>query len=438
MKTIVNILALCICLQAFSQKLTIKGYVHDQEANDAFIGATVMIKGTTEGTVTDFTGQYTISADYGDTLRFSFIGYCTKEVILSKDAEPGLKEIVFGKKEKRRADPVQQFITADTEINIMMEPDIQMIDVVEIVDYSPIKKVDITGAIDILSDKELGRRASDNVITSLEGKMSGVKVQKNCATPGGDITINIRGISSLTNSNPLYVVDGVPSESIKGLNPADIATIAVLKDGSSCAMYGSRGANGVILISTKGGMKRTRSQEEIFFLGLKNSVRFQSANDATKSYEVQCSKGKIVKENDEFIYIPSMPGYAQLEVIEKDLYGRILNTSTIKCLVKKLPKPVGNLGGKYRGFIDDSELESIEEITLRYVRDFDIAPDRITAFSLTVNGKTIESDSGVLTGAQKSLLKNAKTGDSVTVSDIKIRNEKGKVRTAGAIRLRVI
>lgn len=440
MKTIAIILTTLLALQLFAQETTIKGYIHDAEENDAFVGATVLVKGTAKGVLTNALGQYTISANNGDTLEFRFVGYETIDVIFDNTAEPGLTELVFTKKEMRKFSFVKTFKTSNNTINLTMSLDSYQMEVIDIVDYSSRSRENESGAVDIVSGVDLAKRSTGSAISAIEGKLTGVKIQRNSGTPGGDASIQIRGISSLINSNPLYVIDGVPSNSMKALNPSDIASIAVLKDGSSCAIYGARGANGVILIQTKGGLKRMRNNEEVFFKGIKNEIHFQSWEDNTQSYEVHCSRGKIYKEGNCFIYEAKRLGEAHMEVIEKDKNGQIVNRSQIKCLIKKLPKPAANFAEKFKGTITLEALDSIpSEITLRYIRKIKDPMHTVVGFSLSINNETpLISNSNMLTEEQKKLIMNVKVGDQIRVSNIKIENDKGRVSTTAKVKLKVI
>lgn len=198
-------------------------------------GVNVLIEGTTTGTQTDFDGKYTIAAGTGDVLVFSYIGMKTQSV------------------------PVGQ----SNSINVTLEEDAASLDEVVVIGYGTQKKSDLTGAVGSVSADELQERPAASLTQSLSGKMPGVSVSINSGRPGGKSNIRIRGNSSVSLSNdPLYVVDGIilvstglanNSTPIDYINPNDIASIEVLKDASATAIYGSRGANGVILVTTKRG-----------------------------------------------------------------------------------------------------------------------------------------------------------------------------------------
>ncbi len=215
----------------------IKGAVVDN-AGVPLAGVNVLIEGTTTGTQTDFDGNYTIEANTGDVLIFSYIGMKTHSMTVGQS----------------------------NSIDVTMEEDAASLDEVVVIGYGTQKRSDLTGAVGSVSSDELQERPAASLTQSLSGKMPGVNVSINSGRPGGKSNIRIRGNSSVSLSNdPLYVVDGVilvstglanNSSPIDYINPNDIASIEVLKDASATAIYGSRGANGVILVTTKRGSQQ--------------------------------------------------------------------------------------------------------------------------------------------------------------------------------------
>lgn len=197
-------------------------------------GVTVIVKGTTSGTVTDLDGNYTISANKGDVLVFSFVGFVTQEVV----------------------------IDSQTTIDIQLNDDTQSLQEVVVVGYGEQQKVNLTGAISTVKfDDELNNRPITNASQALGGTASGVWVSQNSGKPGADgAQIRVRGWGTLNNSNPLVIIDGVEG-SFEQLNPADIENISVLKDAASSAIFGSKAANGVILVTTK--MGKTNEKMEV-------------------------------------------------------------------------------------------------------------------------------------------------------------------------------
>ena len=191
-------------------------------------GATVYIKGSTTGTVTDIDGNYELAASSTDTMVFSFIGMISEEKIVG----------------------------SQTTIDIILIPDISELDEIVVIGYGTQKKEDLTGAIAVVDVDEISNMPGEGVAKALQGRASGVLVSQNSGTPGSDVNIKIRGIGSIeADVNPLYVVDGIMTGSaiLSSINPNDIESIQVLKDASASAIYGARGANGVIIIKTKRG-----------------------------------------------------------------------------------------------------------------------------------------------------------------------------------------
>ena len=206
----------------------ITGQVTDQSTGETLPGVNILVKGTTIGTITDVEGSYRLTApDDAETLVFSSVGYTSQEVTIDNQ----------------------------TVINLEMEPDVQALSEVVVVGYGAVKKSDLTGSVSQISSEDINAFPIATAEEALRGRASGVRVTQNSAAPGSRIQIQIRGGNSLLASNePLFVVDGFPlTGGIDYLNPSDIESINVLKDASATAIYGSRGANGVVLVTTKQG-----------------------------------------------------------------------------------------------------------------------------------------------------------------------------------------
>ena len=203
----------------------ITGVVWAEGEPDPVIGANIMVKGTTNGTITDFDGNFEIQAKVGDILQVSYMGYKPQEVAAT--AAP---------------------------MKITLQPDNVMLEEVVAIGYGTMKKSDLTGAITSVKAEDLVKTPAASIDQALQGKAAGVTVTTGSGQPGESSTIRIRGIGSAMGGNdPLYVVDGVITTDIKFLSPNDIQSMEILKDASATAIYGSRGANGVILITTKTG-----------------------------------------------------------------------------------------------------------------------------------------------------------------------------------------
>ena len=210
-------------------KRTVAGIIVD-EANEPVIGATVVEKNTTNGVVSDIDGAFSLTVNNGEDLTISYIGYQTLNVKA----------------------------TSGKPMHIVLKEDNQTLEEVVVVGYGVQKKVNLTGAVAAVDSKSLQNRPVTNVSNAIQGLLPGVTVISSSGQPGNDnATIRVRGVGTLNNSNPMYVVDGMPVSSMNDIDPNDIENISVLKDASSAAIYGSRAANGVVLITTKKGFDKS-------------------------------------------------------------------------------------------------------------------------------------------------------------------------------------
>lgn len=192
---------------------------------DPVIGANIVVKGTSNGTITDIDGNFTIEADSKSVLNISYIGYLTKEVAVGNQQN----------------------------VRIVLLEDTKTLDEVVVIGYGTQKKADLTGSVANVSAEKLNTQSNANIGQALQGKIAGVDIVSQGGNPGAGSRIMVRGIGTLNNASPLYIVDGMYMSSIDHVNPNDIASIDVLKDASSAAIYGSRAANGVIIVTTKEG-----------------------------------------------------------------------------------------------------------------------------------------------------------------------------------------
>ena len=212
---------------AQSKTIKVGGQVVDQDG-EPLIGVTVRVKESTTGTVTDIDGNFQIDAPANGILLVSYVGFKDREIAVNGRSVIG---------------------------EIQLSPDDLTLDQVVVIGYGTQKKADLTGSVSIVNAEEMKRISNSNISTMLEGKVAGVQITSD-GQPGADPTVRIRGIGSFGSTAPLYVVDGVPmGTTIRDFSPNDIATIQVLKDASAGAIYGSRAANGVIIITTKNGQK---------------------------------------------------------------------------------------------------------------------------------------------------------------------------------------
>jgi len=210
-----------------ADNITVKGKVVD-ENGESLPGATIQQKGTTNGIITDIDGNFSLSVPSDARLIISFVGYKSTEVTVKGKTELG---------------------------NITLQSELKELDQVVVIGYGTQRKVDLTGSVAIVDTEEMKKVSNSNISTVLQGKVSGVQITSD-GQPGADPTVRIRGIGSFGSTAPLYVIDGVPmGTTIRDFSPNDIETLQVLKDASAAAIYGSRAANGVVIITTKQGKK---------------------------------------------------------------------------------------------------------------------------------------------------------------------------------------
>lgn len=235
-----------MCLYKAEAQFTVKGFVKDIN-NEPIIGANILEKNTTNGTISDFDGSYQLDVSSSEAIiEISYLGYVAQEI------------------------PVNNI----SEINVTLSEDDVTLEQVVVVGYGVQKKRDVTGSISSLKAKDVEKIATPNIEQALQGKIAGVFVSPNSGAPGAGAVIRIRGTGTLNNANPLYVIDGMITYDASLINPQDVETIEVLKDASAAAIYGSRGANGVIIITTKNGKNRKTAQVQVSsYLGTQKLIK---------------------------------------------------------------------------------------------------------------------------------------------------------------------
>ncbi|HRG21510.1 MAG TPA: TonB-dependent receptor [Saprospiraceae bacterium] len=249
---------------------TITGVVRFADNTDAAIGVSVYIKGTDNGTITDLDGKYSLEVkSKADVLVFSYIGYTT----------------------------VEEIVGDRTTIDVTLAENSSQLDEVVVVGYTTQKRSEISGSVASIKSKDLAERPILRVEQALQGKVAGVQVAQSSGSPGSPLTVRIRGIGTINNSDPLYIVDGVAVDGLDFLNPNDIENIDILKDAASSAIYGSRGANGVVLITTKKGSKEKQGTISYdFYYGVQRVARLidllNAREYATLQNEAYIAAGK--------------------------------------------------------------------------------------------------------------------------------------------------
>lgn len=229
----VLLLMLMLPFCALAQNVNVFGTVTDANTGDEVIGATVKVKGASGGTITDFEGKYKLSAKSGSTIEVTYVGYQPKQVKVTKGGQ----------------------------LDIQISEDVNMLEQVVVVGYGVMKRSDLTGSVSSIDEKAIKQGVNTSLEQAMQGRIAGVQVTQNSGAPGGGISVQIRGINSLSGNEPLYVIDGIQvsgqtssnNSVLSSINPSDITSIEVLKDASATAIYGSRASNGVVLITTKRG-----------------------------------------------------------------------------------------------------------------------------------------------------------------------------------------
>ncbi|RZL04886.1 MAG: SusC/RagA family TonB-linked outer membrane protein, partial [Hymenobacter sp.] len=237
MRTFLQTTAVLMCSTslALAQQRAVQGVVTDSKG-EGLPGATVLVKGTTVGATTGGDGSFQIALPAGaTTLTISFVGSKSQEVVVGNQ----------------------------TNLRITLESDTQSLNDVVVVGYGTARKSDLTGAVASVSNAQLTQVATADPVQALQGRVAGVDITANSGQPGAGTRIRVRGVGTINNSDPLYVVDGVQTGDISFLLPTDIESTEILKDASATAIYGSRGANGVVIITTKHG-KAGKTQFNLF------------------------------------------------------------------------------------------------------------------------------------------------------------------------------
>ena len=221
----------------FSQSKTITGTISSEDSSP-LPGVNIIVKGTSNGVVSDFDGFYSINATADDTLVYTYIGFATYEVLVGNK----------------------------TTLNVSLQEDTETLDEVVVVGYGTQRKEDLTGAVSLVDTEEMVKQATNDVTQMMQGRVAGVSITSD-GQPGASPNVRIRGVATFgagTSAEPLYVVDGFPiTGGIRDVNPNDIESVQVLKDATAGAIYGNRAANGVVIITTKNGKKGQKMSVEL-------------------------------------------------------------------------------------------------------------------------------------------------------------------------------
>ncbi|MDE6125512.1 MAG: SusC/RagA family TonB-linked outer membrane protein, partial [Muribaculaceae bacterium] len=224
-KAIVSLFFLLLGLSVSGQGISVTGVVTSADEGEPLIGATVRVKGESSGVTTDIDGNYIINVKSGAVLQYSYVGY----------------------------EPDERVVKGPGALNVSLKQQSNMLDELVVIGYGAVRKSDLTGSVSSVSSDKLTKTPAASLSNALQGQVAGVTVNSLTGRPGAGAEVRIRGVGTVNGASPIYVVDGVIADDIDFLSPNDIEHVEVLKDASATAIYGSRGANGVIIVTTKGG-----------------------------------------------------------------------------------------------------------------------------------------------------------------------------------------
>ncbi len=253
------------------EKKTVTGVITDSETGEGLPGVTILEKGTSNGTITDLDGNYTLSIAEDGILIISYVGYVTEEIN----------------------------VTGMNEVSITMIPDIISLEDVVVIGYGTIRKSDLTGAVASISAEEMQQSAVSGLDQALQGRTAGVSITANSGSPGASPMVMIRGMGTITDPDPLFVVDGMPmsASAVGALNPGDIESTEILKDASAAAIYGSRAGNGVVLITTKKGKSGRTSVNFDAYTGIQSVTKTLDLVDATDFVTLRNAAGQTWEDS---------------------------------------------------------------------------------------------------------------------------------------------
>ena len=393
-------LLLLIPLGAHAQDITVKGTVTDNSG--PVIGATVKVKGTTSGAVTDLDGNYTLKASKGDVLEVSYVGYDTKRVTVG-------------------ANPV---------INITLTENAEELSEVVVVGYGQMKRSDVTGSVVSVNSKSIERSVPTSIDQVLQGRAAGVQIQANSGQPGANTSIHIRGINSLNATNqPIFVIDGVVVDAagvdtndplssnnpLASINPSDIVSMDVLKDASATAIYGARASNGVIMITTKRGKAGEATITYDGYVGWQEQAKkldMMNLREYARHHNARAAEG-IVAPSDAFVNIDELGDGTDWQ---EALFRKALMTSHNLSITGGSERSTYSLSGGYLNQDGIAVGSGFRRLTLRGNTDAQVKKwlKAGLSFSLTDSHQDVGADNSLIMNAlqqQPSVaVKNAEGG----------------------------
>jgi TonB-linked SusC/RagA family outer membrane protein len=301
-KTILLLLVVLVSANSlFAQDIRVQGVITDKKTGEALIGATILQKGTSNGTRTNITGEFSISLPLNSVLAVSYIGYVAQEIK----------------------------VTTETRQHIELEEVNRTLDEVVVVGYGTSKAKDLTSPISVVKSEDLMRRTTGSAMAALQGSVAGVQVITN-GSPGSSPTVHIRGVGSLNNENPLYVVDGMFFDNIDFLNTNDIADMTILKDASASAIYGVRAANGVVIITTKKGTLNSKTQITYDgYLGFQIPTHMLQMASGSQYATMELAKGTASDVSHVTLSAQKFGGSGTNPTTNTDWYNEILKQSAL-------------------------------------------------------------------------------------------------------------
>lgn len=280
MRLLVLFAALLVQATTWAQNIQLTGVVTDT-TGEPIIGASVVEKGTTNGIITDFDGKFSLGVAPKATIVISYVGFQTQEIA----------------------------VNGRTRIETVLKEDTEMLDEIVVVGYGTMKKSDMTGAISSVDVDDLTKRTTTNPAEALQGKIAGVNIMKSGGNAGAGVQVKIRGVKSFGDNQPLYIIDGFPGD-IENVNPQDIQSMEVLKDGAAAAIYGSVAANGVIIVTTKNGKKgetKVDFSTYVSFTTVANKLDLLNAEEY-KSVHRQMYSNYMAQYPDDNVSMPAFVG----------------------------------------------------------------------------------------------------------------------------------
>ncbi|PZX13689.1 TonB-linked SusC/RagA family outer membrane protein [Breznakibacter xylanolyticus] len=374
-----------MCLSVFpalAQNIQIKGKVVETGTNEPIPGVNIVVEGTTNGVITDFDGNYQISAPSNATLVFSFIGFI----------------------------PQKQAVQGRNAINVTLASDTKQLDEVVAIGYGTAKKKDLTGSVSSVSGEVLQKMPVANAAQAMTGRLAGVQITSADGSPDAEMIIRVRGGGSVTGDNsPLYIVDGFPVKSINDIDQSNIETIDVLKDASSTAIYGSQGANGVIIITTK---KAKEGRTEVNYNGYVQTKKMARKVDVLSPYEFALFNyelNAIAGSSDLIKFEKAFGVYEDLDLYkyidgkdwQEDMFGNeVMSYSHNLNVSGGTEKTKFNLGATYNNDEGLMKTDGYNRLNLNFKINHDIAKNLKLDFSARISDTNVDG-SGSSGGSYK-------------------------------------